>query len=165
MAGELYEQDFIGWTEQQARLLREAAAQRLNLPFDWEHLAEEVEDLGRNHYDAVFSQMARIYEHLLKLELSPALGPRAGWVDTVNDARGRIEVRLFNDPGLRPRLEVMLGRVGPLAARRAAAALGGYGEHAAAAAAAIRNQGHYSLAQILDDWFPERPDLPALTRT
>lgn len=25
MAGDLYEQDFIGWTEQQARLLREAA--------------------------------------------------------------------------------------------------------------------------------------------
>ncbi len=163
MAGDLHEQDFIGWTEQQARLLREAAAQGTNLPLDWELLAEEVEDLGRSQYDAVFSQLVRIYEHLLKLEFSPAIEPRGGWVESVNDARRKVEVKLVNDPGLRPRLSEMLGRAVPVATRRAEAGLSNFGEHAAAAALHAAHR-QYTPDQLLEDWLPERPDLPALTR-
>jgi len=40
---DLYEQDFIGWTGQQALALREAGERRSDLPLDWRHLAEEIE--------------------------------------------------------------------------------------------------------------------------
>ena len=43
---ELYEQDFVAWTEKQARELRELRANRWNGPLDLEHLAEEIEDLS-----------------------------------------------------------------------------------------------------------------------
>ncbi|MFL5420976.1 MAG: DUF29 family protein, partial [Myxococcales bacterium] len=45
-AGELYEQDFLRWTEQQATALRRAGKDS-NLPLDWENLAEEIESLGK----------------------------------------------------------------------------------------------------------------------
>ena len=45
---ELYDEDFLLWTKEQAKLLREAAERGVNLPLDWENLAEEVESLGRS---------------------------------------------------------------------------------------------------------------------
>lgn len=160
MAGDLYAEDFIAWTEQQARRLREVAVRGTNLGLDWDHLAEEVEDLGRNHRRATASQLLHIIEHLLKLEFSPAVAPRAGWIDSVLDARGEIELLLDDDPGLRPRLPEVLDRMKPLATRRAAAALAGHGEDEAAAAVRQAGADHYAPDQILGDWFPARPDLP-----
>ena len=164
MAGGLYERDFIGWTEEQARLLREAAAQGTNLPLDWEHLAEEVESLGKREYRAVANQIIRILLHLLKLGFSPASEPRSGWIDSIDDARSEIELALDDDPGLKPRLAGMLERAAPVATKRAAKELSRHGE--AEAVARLRREGadRYTLDQVLGDWLPERPDLPALTR-
>jgi len=164
MAGGLYERDFIGWTEEQARLLREAAARGVNLPLDWENLAEEIEDLGKSVARSVTSQMTRILEHLLKLQHSPATDPRAGWMDSIEDARREIEVYLDDDPGLKPRLPPMLETAMKRAAKHAAKDLAKHGEHDAAARVGRVRAGDYTLDQVLGDWLPERPDLPALTR-
>jgi hypothetical protein len=48
---DLYEEDFVRWTEQQAAALRAAARAGTNLPLDWENLAEEIDSLG-DHKDA-----------------------------------------------------------------------------------------------------------------
>jgi hypothetical protein len=157
---DLYEQDFIGWTEQQARLLREAAARGTNLPLDWNHLAEEIADLGTEQYHALASQVSRVIEHLLKLEFSPAVPPREGWQDTLANARGEIELRLDHVPGLRPRLAGIIRVEAPRASKRAVAALIRYGESTAAAKAAVADGSRYTEEQILGDWLPERPDLP-----
>jgi hypothetical protein len=157
---DLYEQDFVGWTEQQARLLREAAGRSINLPLDWDHLAAEIEDLGRSQYHALASQIARLIEHLLKLEFSPAAAPRLGWLDSVADARNEIERRLEEDPGLRARLAEILRKEAPRATRSAADALRRYGEVAAAAKTQVADGSRYSEDQLLSDWLPERPDLP-----
>ena len=45
---ELYEQDFVAWTEKQAAQIRAAADAQSNLPIDWLNLAEEIEDLGKS---------------------------------------------------------------------------------------------------------------------
>jgi len=45
---DLDEQHVVAWTEKQARELRELRADRWNGPLDLEHLAEEIEDLGRS---------------------------------------------------------------------------------------------------------------------
>jgi hypothetical protein len=52
---QLYETDFYAWTQAQAKELRRFARTRPNLPLDLEHLAEEVQDLGKSEHDAVFS--------------------------------------------------------------------------------------------------------------
>ncbi len=151
---DLYERDFIAWTEQQARVLREAAANRTNLALDWENLIEEVEGLGRSQYLGVASRVARIIEHLLKLEYSPAREPRLGWRATVRTARSEIESRLGNDPGSKPRVADMIQSEGPRAIKLAAAAMADYGEDASAVGARLVNGSIYTQEQILGDWFP-----------
>jgi hypothetical protein len=51
--------------------------------FDREHVAEEIEDLGKSERDTVRSQIRRIIEHLLRLAHSPAGQPRSDWIETV----------------------------------------------------------------------------------
>jgi hypothetical protein len=45
---DLYERDFVAWTEEQAGRIRAAAGTHSNLPIDWERVAEEIEDLGKS---------------------------------------------------------------------------------------------------------------------
>jgi hypothetical protein len=155
---DLYEQDFIGWTEQQARLLREAAAGS-NLGLDWPNLIEEVEALGRSQYDAVASQLRRVVLHLLKLQFSPAGAPRAGWISSARQGRAEIEARLETDPGLRPRLAGMIRREWPRAVRLAADELADFGEDLPALRVRQHAGDGYTQDQILGDWLPEGPDV------
>lgn len=164
MASDLYAQDFIAWTEQQARLLREAGARGTNLPLDWENLAEEVEGVGRSEQRELASQLRRVMLHLLKLDFSPAVDPRAGWRETVREARAAIDGLLRSDPGLRPRLCGLIADEAPTAVRLAAEALRDYGEDASGIIERGTRGSIYSEAQVLDDWFPERPDMPPLRR-
>ena len=154
---DLYEQDFIGWTEQQARLLRQAAAGS-NLGLDWANLIEEVESLGRSEKRALGSELRRVVVHLLKLEHSPALEPRAGWQESLSNARAEILELLKDDPGLRPRLPAILREQELVAAKLAADALQSYREETEAAAVRRRTFPLYTQDQVLGDWLPQRPD-------
>jgi len=114
----LYEEDFYAWTQEQAAALRRLAAERWNGPLDLEHLAEEVEDLGKEQRNAVRSQLRRIIEHRLKLAYSPATAPRPGWRASILEALADIEDRIT--PTIRRDLEaylpVLYGRGRELAA-------------------------------------------------
>ena len=59
---ELYDQDFFLWTQEQSRLLREAAERRVNFPLDWENLAEEIESLGKSQRSELRSRLTTIVE-------------------------------------------------------------------------------------------------------
>ena len=63
--GPRYDDDFYAWTQYQAEVLRSMPAP--DNRFDREHVAEEIEDLGKSERDAVRSQVRRIVEHFLKL--------------------------------------------------------------------------------------------------
>ncbi len=84
---DLYNSDFHAWAQEQAQRLREIEASRPNLPLDFTHLIEEIEDLARRDVRAAKSQARRLMVHLLKLEYSPADRPRRQWLNTVDDAR------------------------------------------------------------------------------
>src|SRR5947209_2093667 len=127
-AAQLYEEDFVRWTEQQSNALRHAARAGTNLPLDWENLAEEIESLGRSQRHELRSRIAVIIEHLLKLEHSPAVDPRRGWMDTIGRERLNIEDLLDNSPSLRAQLGPMIEQLKPRVARLAATSLFGYGE-------------------------------------
>jgi hypothetical protein len=151
---DLYELDFVRWTEEQAAALRRAKSS--NLPLDWENLAEEIESLGRSDRRQLRSQITRVLRHLLKLEVSPATEPRAGWRGTIDEARDEIEGLLEDSPSLRREVDGMLKRQIRVAAKLAADDLSQHGEPADAVWARIRKDG-FTADQVLGDWFPEAP--------
>ena len=150
----LYERDVIAWTEQQARILREAAGRQTNLALDWENIAEELQDLGRSELRALGSEIRRIIQHLLKLEFSTATDPRFQWTTSITDARVEIEGLLESDPGLQPRLPEIIRKEVPRSVRAASRDLRTHGEVDAACQAAALDATHYTQDQILGDWFP-----------
>lgn len=106
----LYDEDFLLWAGHQAAALRRLAADRPNLgaDLDLDHLAEEVEDLGNRHKAAAESALARIFEHLVKLEHSPAPWPRRLWRQSVARQRDAIARLLKDSPSLRPYLPTVI---------------------------------------------------------
>ena len=148
---ELYEADFYAWSKHQAETLRRFQTTRPNLPLDFEHLIEEVEDLGENRVRAAKSQLRRLLQHLLKLEHSPAQQPRRQWLNTVDDARG--EVGDAVTATIRKQLETQLQPLYRVARRIAARELLDHDEPEAAAA--LPETCPYTLAQLLDEtWRP-----------
>ncbi|WP_207459885.1 DUF29 domain-containing protein [Azospirillum sp. SYSU D00513] len=96
-----YDDDYYAWTREQARLLREAASERINTPIDWEHIAEELDIMGDQVRDAIESHLATVIEHLLKLEHSPDPYPRRKWRISVSKARRHLERKLLRHPSLK----------------------------------------------------------------
>jgi hypothetical protein len=158
-ATRLYEEDFVRWTEQQSRALREAGRSATNLPLDWENLAEEVESLGRSQRHELRSRIAVILEHLLKLKRSPAADPRSGWMDTIDRERDDIELLLRDSPSLRGEVARMIAEEGPRAVRRATRSLLRHGEEASAGATRLIGVD-LTEDQVLGDWFPEASPPP-----
>ncbi|MCX8101552.1 MAG: DUF29 domain-containing protein [Geminicoccaceae bacterium] len=156
---ELYERDFYAWTRQQARELRRLRRVRSNTPLDLVHLAEEIEDLGNEVRNAVMSQLERLIEHLLKLEHSRLVGPRGGWANSVDSARGEIARRWT--PTIARKVRAALPDLYRRAMRRAARSLLDHPEPEAAAA--LPETCPYTLEQLLDDgWYPaNRHGLPS----
>jgi hypothetical protein len=145
-----YDDDFYAWTQHQAAVLRslETADNR----FDREHVAEEIEDLGKSERDTVRSQVDRIIEHFLKLQYSPAEAPRLGWMRSINDARRILGDKL--SPTLRRDIETRLATLYEDARYQAELGLRQYGE--TGAADLLPAECPYSLDQILQKrWYPE----------
>lgn len=148
----LYDQDFFLWTREQAEELRHAKA--LNLPLDWENLAEEIESLGKSDRRQLASQVRRILRHLFKLEASPAVHPHAGWRSTIIDARREVAGILRDSPSLRREVGDLIAEEAHAAAQLASADLSRHGEAAHAVRARVE-QGGFTGEQVLGDWFPE----------
>ena len=91
-----YENDIVAWANQQAWLVRN---KRFDL-LDLEHIAEEIEDVGRSEQRELASRMAVLLQHLLKWQYQPA---RQGtsWQLTIKTQRERIQQRLKKTPSLK----------------------------------------------------------------
>ncbi|HEY1301589.1 MAG TPA: DUF29 domain-containing protein [Stellaceae bacterium] len=150
--GPRYEDDFYAWTQHQAAVLR--AMPVADNRFDREHVAEEIEDLGKSERDAMRSQIRRIVEHLLKLAYSPAEEPRFDWMATVLDARQTLSDKI--SPTLRRDAEAALDRLYSDGRKRAVAGLLRHGQ--TAAADALPTTCPYSFDDICrEDWYPDPP--------
>ncbi|GIX43106.1 MAG: hypothetical protein KatS3mg129_2839 [Leptospiraceae bacterium] len=102
----LYERDFPLWVEKNLQLLKEKRYEEV----DWEHLLEEIEDMGLRHLESCISHLAVILEHLYKWdhyrELTQSgsdLGGK-GWIKSIKNARNEIEVLFEDYPSLREKL-------------------------------------------------------------
>src|SRR5260370_15280091 len=146
--GPSYDDDFYAWTQYQAEVLRTLRTR--DNRFDREHVAEEMEDLGRSYRDAARSQVRRILEHFLKLTYSPARDPRFDWMGSILDARATLDDQL--SPTLKRDIEETLEKLYAIARKRVAIDLRKYGEHSAAAS--LPAQCPYTIDQILaEDWY------------
>ena len=77
MPDDLYDHDILAWSQHQADLLRRVArGERVN-EVDWEHVVEEIEDVGLSHLNAVQSYLRLRLVHLLKVHGWPE-SPAAG---------------------------------------------------------------------------------------
>ncbi|MEB3273694.1 MAG: DUF29 family protein [Prochlorothrix sp.] len=94
----LYDQDFYTWTEQQAQALAQRRVARL----DWDHLAEELTDLGNRHYDQLISRLAILIGHLLKWKYQSER-QSSSWRATIREQRRKIARLLHKNPGLKRR--------------------------------------------------------------
>jgi hypothetical protein len=147
-SSELYEEDLYAWSEAQAELLRGRRFAELDL----EHVIGETLDVGGSLYREVRSSIRTIMEHLLKLEHSAAVEPRAGWERKIR--RERADPAEDLTPSLRP-VERSLARFYDTARIEPAAALCAHGEPAAADA--LPPTLPYTLDQITGDWLPSQP--------
>lgn len=83
--GNLYESDFYAWTLVQAEKLRVAA--KVQAPeldgVDFEHIIEEVEDLGISERRQVTSNLSVALEHMIKIATLPHTDFVRGWRNEV----------------------------------------------------------------------------------
>jgi len=102
----LSEQDFLIWTERSADLLRSRQFSMLDI----DHLAEEIEDLGRSERHAVASRLRVLLMHLLKWETHPE--HRSGsWRSTIRTQRRDLLELLESMPSLRRQLNRELPKI------------------------------------------------------
>jgi hypothetical protein len=95
-ARELYEQDFFRWTQSNAALLRAGCFQELDI----EHLAEEIEDMGRRERNQLESRCEVLLAHLLKWKFQPERRG-ASWGATIALQRSKVARLLGQMPSLR----------------------------------------------------------------
>jgi hypothetical protein len=104
MPDDVYWHDTLEWSERQSGLLRRlAAGERVN-DVDWEHVIEEIEDVGKAELRACVSLLRRAIEHLMKLHLSPN-------DDAVRHWRGEVlaflaDARLAASPAMRQKIDL-----------------------------------------------------------
>lgn len=97
--GAKYETDVVAWASEQARLIR---AGRFDL-LDLEHIAEEIEDVGKSEQRELANRMAVLLAHLLKWQFQP---DRQGssWARTIKEQRKGVIRRLDETPSLKAKL-------------------------------------------------------------
>jgi len=136
-----YEQDLYAWLTGNAQLLRQGRLSEI----DAEHIAEELEDMGKSERRAIESYLRVLILHLLKWHYQPSLrGP--SWQQSIDNARDEIERRLQDSPSLRPRLSELIaaryGNVRKNAMRETGLPLQTFSETCP-----------FSIAQLLDEEF------------
>ena len=151
-----YETDFHRWTETQAGLLRARASNRI----DWDHIAEEIESLGKSDRRELRSQIYRTIRHLAKLQFSQATDHRSGRRDSVRDERRQAELVLADSPSFRPQVGQIVSEQTATAIKRAIFDLGEFGEVDAATQRAP-GQARYTADEVLGERLPPEPDVSA----
>ena len=94
-----YDDDYYGWTQQQAAHLRSGRMDRVDL----ENLAEEIESLGKSQESELASRYKVLCLHLLKQIVQAASCNGRSWEATIAEQRASIAVHLRRNPGLKPK--------------------------------------------------------------
>jgi hypothetical protein len=137
----LYERDFYLWVEEQTRLLRQGALERLDVI----NLVEEIEDLGIGAKKAVKSNLVVVLLHLLKHQFQSRRRSRS-WQDSIVEHRQRLRDDFRTSPSLRGYARAVFDEAYTDARARAVVQTGLSGR-------AFPETSPYSLEQTLDPEF------------
>jgi Domain of unknown function DUF29 len=94
-----YEKDIIAWSKEQANLLRSGKLSAIDI----EHIAEEIEDVGKSEQRELANRMAVLLSHLLKWQYQPER-QSGSWQRTIKEQRKAIARRIKNTPSLKTSL-------------------------------------------------------------
>ena len=93
-----YETDFFAWANEQAALLRQGKLAQA----DVEHIAEEIESMGKTEKRELVSRLAVLLLHLLKWRFQP-IGRCSSWETSVKIQRIQTKDHLADNPSLKAR--------------------------------------------------------------
>jgi hypothetical protein len=100
-----YEKDFYAWTTHNAKLLREG---KLSV-IDVEHIAEEIESMGKSEKRELISRLAVLLAHLLKWQFQPERQSNS-WKYTIEEQRDEVLELLDESPSLKHEIDDKLDR-------------------------------------------------------
>ena len=104
MPDDLYERDILAWSERQSALLRRVArGERLN-DVDWDHVVEEIEDVGLSELNAVRSYLRQMLVHLLKVHGWPDHSALRHWRSELVGLQNELKDHFA--PSMRPRIDL-----------------------------------------------------------
>lgn len=99
MTESLYERDFFAWANEQAALLRSGKFSSADI----EHIAEEIESMGKTEKRELVNRLEVLLLHLLKWQFQP--GRRgASWEVTIRNQRRALTRHLADNPSLKPKI-------------------------------------------------------------
>ena len=140
-ATKLYDEDFVEWAGETARLLRAGRFDRIDI----EHLVEEVEDMGSRDKRELLSRLIVLLQHLVKWQHQPEM--RSGsWRATIITQRTELELLFEQSPSLKRTARGSLLRACHKAVAAAAAETGLPIE-------AFPSECPFSLEQVLGETF------------
>ena len=111
---ELYHKDFAAWTSETARQLRAGRFSEI----DVEHVAEEIEDLGKREERELLSRLTVLVTHLLKWNCQ-ADKKTSSWQSTMDTQRAELRRLLRQSPSLKRTSAASEAEIYPDAVERA----------------------------------------------
>jgi len=98
-----YEKDFYGWLQKQAGLLRSGNLKEADI----EHIAEEIESMGKSEKRELVSRLTILLMHLLKWDHQPSRRSKS-WYFTILEQRRKIQRHMEDNPSLKAKLDEVL---------------------------------------------------------
>ena len=100
-----YEKDFYSWTIRNAKLLREGKLSEIGV----EHIAEEIESMGKSEKRELISRLAVLLAHLLKWQFQPERQSNSCKY-TIEEQRDEVSELLEESPSLKHEIDDKLDR-------------------------------------------------------
>lgn len=98
-----YEKDFYAWALHNAELIRLGRFNEVDL----EHVAEELESMGKSDKRELINRLAILIAHLLKWQFQPGLRGNS-WKYTIKEQRIKLLDLLADSPSLNHEVELKL---------------------------------------------------------
>jgi len=99
-AASLYDEDFAVWTAETARLLRAGRFDEVDI----EHVAEEIEDMGKRDKRELHSRLTVLILHLLKWKWQPEK-KSASWGSAIVTQRAELRRLFRQSPSLKAEVQ------------------------------------------------------------
>ncbi len=100
-----YNKDFYAWTIYNAALIRQGNFSKVDI----EHVAEEIESMGKRERRELINRLSVLIAHLLKWQFQPARRCNS-WKYTIEEQRNEITDLFDDSPSLKHEIDQQLDR-------------------------------------------------------